>query len=93
MIILSSSGFNCCCNKCVNDVVCAETCEPYWTTNYHFKDRQGGVVAPPIFHCDLRFERWLGLWCRYLSLKVQLVYIYYDALFRALGFFDVSAPH
>lgn len=46
-----------------------ETVEPYWTTNYHFKDVFRDIVCP-IFRHDLPFERWLGLWCRYLSNKV-----------------------
>jgi hypothetical protein len=49
-----------------------DTVEPYWTTNYHFKDVFRDIVCP-IFRRDLPFERWLGLWCRGLSHKVSYV--------------------
>ena len=59
----------------------SETSEPYWTTNYHFKQAAHPDIMCPIFKRDLPFERWLGLWCRYLV--IQSMGGHYSTLFQA----------
>jgi hypothetical protein len=45
--------------------------EIFWSTRYKYDETSTKLLDPPIYKPMYSVERWLGLWCRHLSLKTR----------------------
>jgi hypothetical protein len=45
--------------------------EIFWSTRYKYDETSTKLLDPPIYKTMYSVERWLGLWCRHLSLKTR----------------------
>lgn len=45
--------------------------EIFWSTRYKYDETSTKLLDPPIYKPIYSVERWLGLWCRHLSLKTR----------------------
>lgn len=57
-------------NRMLSERDILDTCEPFWKSKYTISE---SAVQPslPIYQPNYTFERWLGLWCRYLTTKAD----------------------